>query len=234
MVGFMSHSFNVPFLSRENWFRLLDKYFGGAKFTIISNGNKISTENLSYQWLINNTVGIEGDVEVSSDRIFDNWATRRVLPPLNHSTYEAMLKKMVIPEATEINNINDICEEIINTFSGEEFYDISGFVKVSMYDNKFTPYIINRICQSPSIIGALVLDYDMWFVSNGSYIFQIIPGYVQWAYLPCFDLDDGFLNTQFCVMKPEYLNKLNTMFSEWRAKFDRTNGSNWNDPIIHN
>lgn len=234
MVGFIVHSFSVPATDKENWFRLLDKYFSGAKFAIISYGHTISTGNLSYQWLMNNTVGITGMIEVKSDRIFDNWATRRVLPPLDQFTYKAMRKNIVLPETSEIEYINGVCEEIVHTFSSGKFHDICSSVKVSMYDVKFTPYIINRICQSPDIIGALVLDSNIWFVSNGSYIYQIFPGYVRWAYLPCFDFDDGFLNTELCAMKQEYLDHLNSMFREWRAKFDRTNGSNWNDPIIHN
>ena len=73
MVGFANHTFSIPTTNKENWFRLLDKYFNGAKFTIISNGNIISTGILNYKWLMDNTVGATGMIVLQSNRIFDNW-----------------------------------------------------------------------------------------------------------------------------------------------------------------
>lgn len=239
MVCFTVHVFRVPSENKENWFRLLDKYFSGAQFTIISCGHAISHGKLSYKWLMYNTINITGVIEVKSDRIFDNWATARVLPL---TTYDNIQN----PEITEIDNVNRICDKITSIISNGTFWDISSSIKVSCSDSidesdtltesydKYIPYIINRICQSPYIIGMLVLGPKLWYVSDGNRIYMITLENVTWAYLPCFDLDDGFLNTECCKMNPEYLDHLNAMFLEWKTKFDQTGGANWDNPIIHN
>lgn len=187
MVAFTQHRFTIPINGRDNWFKMLDRFFRGAKSTIINEDN--ITGEISYEWLVENTKNMMNcPIVLETGRIFNNWALAESLPhnsPIVREQLKAYITPVTdnsscgddgVPESIKNHqdDVNQIIDDYVQTtkniITGSEgkFYDIGGTVKYRIpIDPKYLPNVVAQLC-------AIGVDTDNILVQHVYYLYQTI------------------------------------------------------------
>lgn len=231
MVCFTAHTFRFNNDNKQNWFNLLCKYYEGVNITAITDDIHRCRGKISLDFF-NNTLIPGSNYTLETERFWAEGAAIKCLPQYNNTGNCKLTTEENCQNNSKIVKKTHSIDSVIESRSyhgGQEIF-LSNKTCVDTFDDLLTAF---SLIKNTSNITRLYISFReelIVIVLKDRHTLVITKNNVSDATLPIFDVDDGFLPNAFdCGLLME---EFNVSFKTWLSEFKKTNGDNWNSPVV--
>jgi len=229
----IEYEFTIPedSSSKENYIKLLCKYYPNVKCKIITEDNEIIAVRMNNDLLLRNDIS---RVNLITEAITDNYACIRVLPEKDpiffvHATGGEATKIRV---SKGVKKLRDFLDKLLEDISKVK-------LPISYITFETTTYLFGdvlnalRYVHSVDSITRCYINYQeekVILVIKEEFVLGITRTKITWANLPIFDVEEGFTNT--IISDPWFSVEWHSQFNWWHDKLVESNYTHWNEPIF--
>lgn len=238
---FIAHNFSFCSKDNDNWFRVLDKYYGGIGAHVIIR-EKFKARNrhemkitIHYESFMDAlcelgyTIGDNIVWTITTDSYWSEKAGIKAMPLFKDDLFKNLNKNNSDKADEELIYIAKEIDGIITNRYSLEKKEVH--LSCNLYCDNFDELleVLSHVKETKNITRACIShkDEEIIIIIDETSTLFITPKMCRDSYLTPFDIDDGFggqMGVKFGKWKDE--------FAVWKDEFDDTNGKNWDKPVI--
>lgn len=245
MVCFAQSNYEIPVSQCENWFRLLACYLVGVPVTVtFSLDESMQKVGVIGEELFDSLPRDKGDFTILTERFGDQLVCMRALPPFCSSNSAENLTQKDDEETEEkqqakqvpltdgvqnaLTRVLSLCKRRKNLGGSEVFVSCEFSIEK---EDLFVVFDALRqreqLAEEPFVThGYYDSDECFFLVVNRRHPIVVTPKGASDGRLPVLDFDDGFVGNASDSMMEQ--------FSEWKRRFEASDGDTWHEPILRN